>query len=118
MEVNWYNEKNKCEKVLINQKRQFLDITFTGDSVEDAIKREFGHIYVRDIMNKQDTVHGIKFHFSDKSRYASFVDVLDICNMEDVKVYFASDDGITVFYPSPSPHKKGVILTTPIFLRM
>ena len=94
--MNWYKEGVHPHWII--PKRQFLDVTFTGDTTIDRIKLNFGQVYIRELLANKDTVHGIDFHFSDRSTYATLVGVLDICNMEDARTYAPSDNGIKIYY--------------------
>ena len=99
IEVNWYKEGVSWGPV---PRRQFLVVTFTGDNITDSLKLDFGQNFIREMLANKDTVHAIDFHFGEKSRYATFVAVLDICKIEDARYFVASDDGIKVFYYSVS----------------
>jgi len=98
MEVWWYNESFAKWTI---PPRKFIVVTFTGDTASDRKKEEIGGLYVRGMLRNKDTVHGIDFHFGENSRYASFVAVLDIFNIEDAPNYAPSDDGIKVYYVAP-----------------
>ena len=96
IELYWYKEGvNHYWHI---PKRQYLTVTFTGDTCTDQIKLKFGQIYIRELLNNKDTIHGIDFHFSDHSRFSTFVEVLDICTIEQATTYAASDSGYKVYY--------------------
>ena len=101
MEVNWAND-NILKKWKVPP-RQYLVVTFTGDTATDRIKMNFGRLYVRDMLRSKDTVHAIDFHFGDSSRYSTFVGVLSICWEKDAKLFPATDSGIKVLYWLPRP---------------
>jgi len=101
-EINRYNKQSKFWSI---PKRQIINITLTGDTILDKANMAIGWAYVRGILRTKDTVHAVDFHFGARSKYAEFVEVLDICNMEDAKTYTASDEGIEIFYIPEKPWK-------------
>ena len=100
MEVNWVND-SMIERWGCIPARQFLNIALTGDSCTDRMKLDFGDRYIKEILKSEDKIHGIWFHFSAKSKFVTFVEVLDMCNVDECHMYIASDKGIIVYYVEP-----------------
>jgi len=103
-EINWYKEGAYPWMTSLPQK-QYLEITFTGNIATDRIKMDFGHLYLKDLMSTGDTVHGLSFHFGEHCPYRLFVEAVDLCKVEDVRTYAASDEGLFIFNISPSEIK-------------
>ncbi len=100
MEVNWYNEAYFSRMKWFHKppRRQYLHITLTGKEGSDNVRIAFGELYIREVYANRDTLHGVDFHFSEHSKYAAFVRVLDMANINDIRYYMASDDGIKMYY--------------------
>ncbi len=101
MEVNCYNEAYLSKFMGIEweiPKRQYLVITLTGNLDSDDIRINFGELYIKEIYANNDSVHGVDFHFAANSKYKEFVRLLDIANINNIRCYAPSDDGIKVFY--------------------
>jgi hypothetical protein len=96
IEVHWYKEG--VYPLWRIPKRQFLDVIFTGDNETDLIKIQFGRLYIREMLDNKDTTHAIDFHFSDKSSFANFITVLDVCDGESCPFFAPSDSGIKVYF--------------------
>ena len=100
MEVNWYNEAimSKIKWWSKLPYRQYLNLTLTGNIDSDEVRIAFGELYAKEIHANRDTIHGVFFHFSDRSKYSEFVRVFDEWNINCFRCYCASDDGIRIYY--------------------
>ena len=101
VEVNWYN-KQAFRGIYRLPHRQYLNITFTGDTALDSKKLAFGHAFIKNMLHSKDSVHAINFHFGTGCSYATFVAAYDICFIEDVPVFIPSDEGLKVLFTTPS----------------
>ncbi len=103
MEVNWYNKTYFDKYKFLGRgfkipSRKFLDITLTGNIDSDKVRIAFGELYIHELYANEDSVHGIDFHFGPCSKYGEFVEVLDMLNINCVRIYAPSDNGIKVYY--------------------
>lgn len=115
MEVNWYNEKITTWYIPPPE-RQYLDISLTGNADSNAFKILFGELYIKEIHAKKDTIHGVNFHFTSKSKYAEFVRVLDLTNINCVSYFIVSDDNIRMMYYEKERVLQNRIIVQPIYL--
>ena len=87
LEVNWYSPEHAGPNDLpFPPVRQYHELTMTGCK-DDNTKLAFAQIAIREMLSMNDTVNGLKIHFTDTARYESFVQALDICNREDALTY-------------------------------
>jgi len=104
--VFWYNpalSRNNPE-VFSGEyppKRNYIDITLTGDNQSDSIKLNFSQIRLRELLSSNDSLNGIHFKFGDTSQYWSFIKALDICRIEKAKTYLPYESSIWVYHIPP-----------------
>ncbi|RZJ65863.1 MAG: hypothetical protein EOO50_12140 [Flavobacterium sp.] len=84
----------------------FTHIYLTGNDAADSLECRKAHITVRNFKASKDMSSGLKFHFSDKAKYWTFIRVLDIFAIEDIPIYLVDGSEITVVNPRPRPQVK------------
>lgn len=72
-------------------KRRYVDIILTGNENIDKIKLEFARVKIRETLAANDSINGLHFHFSDGSKYSTFVKSIDILRAEGAKTYMPLD---------------------------
>jgi hypothetical protein len=82
-------------------KRNYIDITLTGNNQDDSIKLNFSQIRLRELLRSNDSLNGIHFQFGDSSQYWSFVRALDICRIEKAKTYMPYENSLWVYHIPP-----------------
>ena len=82
-------------------KRNYIDITFTGNETDDRIKLDFAQIKVREILSANDPANGLHFHFGDNSRYWTFVKAIDILKTAGAKTYMPLDNDLWFYHFPP-----------------
>ena len=60
-------------QTLLETKIDFMEITLTGNPMEDEIKLDFAALETRRILKENDSVNGIKIVFNDSAKYNSLV---------------------------------------------
>ena len=106
-EVNWYDESfhPAYGKMWKTPARQYLTLNLTGNRDSDALRIQFGELYIREIYEKKDTVNGVKFILSTTSKYCELVAILDIANINNIRFYAPSDHGTLMYYVPHHPKK-------------
>ena len=90
MEIRVPDEQNVSEEFSrdgIHLRREFIDYVLTGNDFFDNIKIDNAMLQIRSININKDTIKGIHFIFTDKSKYKSFVKILDMLKMERAGFY-------------------------------
>lgn len=67
--------------------KKWEEINLSGVDEEDKIKLEYAQLAIRALMISKDLKKGIQIHWNDTSKYKSLIRALEICDIEDVKVY-------------------------------
>lgn len=86
-------------------KTTFTPIYLTGNDALDSVTCRKAQIILRDFKASKDTLTGIKFHLSEKTKYWAFVRILDIFAIEDIAYYWVDEREITVLNPILRPSK-------------
>lgn len=74
-------------------KRQYLTLYFTGDPQTDKTNLASSRLLIKEILTTNDTLNGIKFHFTDNASYHSFVKTIDLLKNEGAKRFlFINND--------------------------
>lgn len=74
--------------------RNYTNILFTGNEIEDRVKLEYGKLLIREMISSKKISDGVHFRFSDNSHYGTFVKTLDVLIREDAKTYLFYDKDI------------------------
>jgi hypothetical protein len=99
--------------------RQYLDINLTSNQDSNYLRMQFGVLYMREINLKKDSVHGVVFHYSEKTTYDDFVKLLDLFEINDLPIYYPIDYGMVLYYKPPRRHRPNEkILPAPAVLSM
>jgi hypothetical protein len=106
MEVVWPSKSSKGHDVLVYAfdqlpQRHYHRILLTGTEAEDKVCLEYAQLAMRQMMASRDTVAGIQIHFGKQAKYGSFIRVLDICKIENIRTYMPYQDDIWVYNTTP-----------------
>jgi hypothetical protein len=99
LEVNWYSPE--LVDLQFPPARQFQVISLNGNKRDDDIKLNFAQIAIQEMLAMNDTVNGVRVHFTDTARYESFIRVLDICLQEDGLSYAPYKNDVWIFNQNP-----------------
>lgn len=97
--------------------RRNFEVVLTGDEKFAKSQLDSAKHILHFIVGQRDTVHGVYFTFTDRSKYWMFVRALDICKAEksthfvtlenDVRAYYAVPDTIGQWKALPRMHDCG-----------
>lgn len=90
---------------LMEAKIDFMEITLTGNAIEDKIKLDFAALETRRIIKENDSVQGIKIVFNDSAKYNSLVRILNIMDQEIAKYYIYYDQMFWFYHIPENPDK-------------
>jgi len=94
---------------------RFVVINLDNDK-EDKIKLDSGQLRVRELILSQDSTWGVKFHFSDYSKYWEFIRVLDICKIERACCFRFDHDDLIVINRPPRPKPANELSPPPLMM--
>lgn len=83
--------------------KKYTIVNLTGDNNSDNRKLNIAEKNVRKLILSNDTISGIKFHFGNKSKYWTYIRVLDILAIEKAKFYVPYKNDI--WFTNPKPRK-------------
>ncbi|WP_419699398.1 hypothetical protein [Mucilaginibacter sp. NFX135] len=86
--------------------RNYLDINLDGNDAANKTRLDFARLEIREILDSKDTHKGIRFHFGKTSKYWSYVQAHDICQIEGVPAYTQYQDDIYASYTIPQKESK------------
>ena len=104
IEVNWWSpalhERNPNEYPLESHPlKNYTDFIIDGNDNNLESKILTAQLSIRKLMESKDTTKGIHFHFCDNAKYASFIKVINICLIENVKVFIPYESDIWILNP-------------------
>ncbi|RAJ76745.1 hypothetical protein CLV59_108266 [Chitinophaga dinghuensis] len=67
--------------------REFLTIELDSNEVQNRIAFDFAQLYMHQIIAKEDTIHGIHFHFGNGAKYEHLILMLDMFVYERAQCY-------------------------------
>jgi hypothetical protein len=82
-------------------KRNYLDICYTGNNIDDKIKLDFARLQIKDYVTKMDYQNGIRFKFGDSCEYWTFIKTVDALKDEGAKTFMPIDNDIWFFNIKP-----------------
>ena len=82
-------------------KRNYLDIVFTGNNIEDKIKLDFARIQIKEYVLQKDYTKCIHFKFGDSCEYWTFVKTIDALNSQGARTFAPLDNDIWFFNIKP-----------------
>lgn len=98
LEVCWYNPNDASPYALkFPPARTYLIVNLKGNLKNDEIKLDFAQQAIRKMLGNSDTTNGVRIHFTDKAKYASFIRALNICNDEGVRTFAPYKSDIWIF---------------------
>jgi hypothetical protein len=94
-------------------KRNYIDIILTGNDKTDKVKLDFARVRIGETLAANDSVNGLHFHFSDSSKYWTFVKAIDILRAEGAKTYMPLDNNLWFYhFPPDTTIEKWICGTT------
>jgi hypothetical protein len=82
-------------------KRNYVDIILTGNDKTDKIKLDFAQVKIGETLAANDSINGLHFHFSDSSKYGTFVKAIDLLRAEGAKTYMPLDNDLWFYHFPP-----------------
>ncbi len=79
--------------------RRYKEIYLLGND-DDEYKVLQGQLILRSMREARDTVHGLKFVYTNKTTYATYIATLDLCRQEDMYYYGHFEDSFLIFMRS------------------
>jgi hypothetical protein len=107
MDVTMYDPDWNAKKIpgiyhpLFPPVRDYLDINLDGNDAANKTRLDFARLEIREILDSKDIHKGVKFHFGKTSKYWSYVQAYDICQVEDAPAYGQYRDDMYVMYVRP-----------------
>lgn len=92
---NSYIQRKKYEHYFLTKNEQKNIAIF--NLAEKSIKK---------LVNSRDTIHGIHFSIDDNTEFKTFIDVINLCKVENVKVYIPNENDIWIMNPMLKETKK------------
>jgi hypothetical protein len=97
------NEYMKAIKGSGKHKRHYINIDLKESVEDNAIKLAYAQLRIREIIASNDSINGVKFHFSESTPYGSFVKALDILRVEGAKRYIPIENNLWFLHEPPQP---------------
>jgi hypothetical protein len=103
LEVTWYDPDAKDDhRMQSPQRRSYTPINLTGNEADDSTKIHFARHHVLSMIATYDTLTGVHIHFHDKSKYESFIRILEVCDGKDTLRYSAYENDFWIFNAVPN----------------
>lgn len=110
LEVNWYSpELTRPHALKFPPVRKYQVLTLNGNKEDDNTKLDFARTTIREMLAMNDTINGVRVHFSDTARYESFVRALDICDRERGLTYAPYESDLWILNLNQTPVLNGCI---------
>lgn len=84
-------------------RRNYTTINLDGNQENNRIKLAFSMVRIREIIQRNDGIAGMHFHFSDSSTYGNFISVLNMLAVEEARRYIADGSEIWYFHQPEEP---------------
>jgi len=97
----WNKISPKEYQVKFPPDRDYLTINLDGNDAANKTRLDFARLEIREMLNSKDTHKGVRFHFGKTSKYWSYVQAYDICQVEGVPGYAQYQDDIYAVYVKP-----------------
>lgn len=82
------------------ENRKYKIYSLYGDEVSDTKILKSVHEQIHELVANKDEESGILVRFTNKSKFASFIEVLNICYKEDIQFYEFYNDEFKLHYSS------------------
>ena len=110
LEVNWYSpELTRPNDLRFPPTRAYQVLALNGNGKHDDEKLDFAQVAIREMLAMNDTVNGLKIHFTDNAKYESLVRALDICNRERGLTYVPYESDLWILNLNQKPVLHGCI---------
>ncbi|HTJ11544.1 MAG TPA: hypothetical protein VL547_05955 [Dinghuibacter sp.] len=76
--------------------RDYLPLRLTGKPDTDNVLLAYARIRVAEIRNAHDTLHGVKFLWSDSVTYGTVMTALDVPGIGEIKTYMLYADSLWI----------------------
>lgn len=108
--ITWHpNLAKRYPDIFVGQyppERNYQEIYLTGDEETDHIKLAFSKTRIREILQQNDVVNGIHYHFGDDVIYSTFINALDILRTQGAKKYIIHGSDIWFLNDPPKPESE------------
>ncbi|MCI9844060.1 hypothetical protein [Flavobacterium pectinovorum] len=95
--------KEEFENYKVKSLRKYKDFDFKQDKTEALKELRF---FVRDLLQKYDTINGAKIHFDSKTDYNTYIGVINIIYEEKAQLWIHYKDDIYVLSSAkPKPDR-------------
>jgi hypothetical protein len=102
----WNKISPKEYQVKFPPDRNYLTINLDGNDAANKTRLDFARLEIREMLNSKDTHKGVKFHFGKTSKYWSYVQAYDICQVEGAPAYGQYQDDMYAMYIRPKVDDK------------
>lgn len=77
--------------------RSYTEISFTGNKQDDALKLLRARLRIKEILLRNDTTSGVHFLFTRDADFGSFLNAIDVLNMEGAKRFLILGDDLWMY---------------------
>lgn len=97
-----YREIFHCRDIYNRTKenRSYKIHCLSGDEVSDTKILKLVHEQMHELVAKKDAKRGVLVKFSNKSKFSSLIEVLNICYKENIQLYEFYNDEFKLYYSS------------------
>lgn len=104
-------EPDHINELIRNEKRQYTKLRLSGKTAEDSISLNYGRLEISRLIEEKDTLRGIHVEFSDRCKYGTYVQLVNICNADAAASYGGYGNDFWI-HPVTRAVKKVKIQTT------
>jgi hypothetical protein len=82
----------------IPPERSYISVNFTGSVSDDQSLLDFARLEIKSMIRTKSKTLGIRFHFGNKTKYQTFVSVIDMCSADEAIAWISLKDDIYVLH--------------------
>jgi hypothetical protein len=107
LDISLWNEdwdklsNNRLKMKDVKYKWKYTNIELNDNQLDNQKKLDFAQIRIREIVKVNDTLNGVHFIFNNNSTYGNFVSAINICKIENARIYWIYKDEMWVFNYCP-----------------
>jgi len=98
--TTWSEDFFYDETMYILNNRKFKKVVFTGDLYLDEMKLKTSQKEIQSLISNYDTLNGIQFNFEANSHYKTYVNLLEILQLENARYYISYKNNIWFTNPT------------------
>ncbi len=102
---NWFPATTWDSIQGFHPSRNFELLTLTGNESYDQVKLNYFQIRMREILSSNDSINGVKIHFTPLTSYNSVVKSINLCKVEGAKIYWPYKDNLYFWHEPPVTEK-------------